>query len=268
MKRLTITQPEGWIMHVTGMAGGGKTTFIGDMLYNEVEHGKCAYLFTKQEGNNKSGCWTVLPQTVLNNPQCERIMLETFQDFKDLVKEWKAHPIQALGIDTSPGLEMLIRTSITGSEFKELETRAGRYEHKEFQNSLLWAMASLREIARYTLLVSPAVSTAYNIEKGESDTGISGTSIDADRRLGPDGENQKAKDKLLYYSDYCFHIRRNEARSTGYVQGHELVMQPSLRVNTKNRLQPGKSLKNMMLDGKIGENWANVKGAITETFAE
>ncbi len=263
MKRLQITQPEGFVLHVTGTAGAGKTTLIGDMLFNELENGPCAYLYTRREGNEKQGGWTVLPNKVLTHPNFEGILLESYQDLEELSKEWRKKPRRAIGIDTSTGLELLIKTMITGSETKELVSRAGKYQHKEFKSRLCEKLQDLREISRYTMLVSPAVPTTYNMELGDNDTGPSQTSIDAEKRLGPDGENQDAKLKLIYLCDYAFHIKRKENPSTGKILGYELVAEQNLKLNTKHRVPLGNTpLTNIPLTGTLGNNWPSILQAI------
>ena len=267
MKRLQLTQPEGFVLHVTGTAGAGKTSLIGDMHYNELNNGPCTYLYTRREGNEKQGGWTVLPNQVLTHANFEAILLESYQDLEDLSKEWRKNPRRAIGIDTSTGLELLIKTMITGSETKELVSRAGKYQHKEFKSRLCEKLQDLREISRYTMLVSPAVPSTYNMELGDNDTGLSGTSVDAEKRLGPDGENQDAKLKLVYLCDYAFHIKRKENPSTGKILGYELVAEQNLKLNTKHRVPIGNvPLTNIPLIGKVGKNWPTIVEAINASL--
>jgi hypothetical protein len=266
MKYLTVTQPLGWIMHITGNPGAGKTTTIGDMLHSEMAHGKCAYLFTKQEGNEKQGAWSVLPHEVLANENCDCILLEKIGDLDELISQWVKNPLVALGLDTSTGLESLIKAFITGSPTTELKTSTKDFQHKKFQSKLAYYLAVFRDIARYTMMVSPAMATTYNPERGQNDVGLSGSPMDAEKRLSPAGENQKSIDKLMYGCDYAFHIERNASSHTGNISGYTLRMQPSLRLNTKNRLQPGRKLTDIELSATVGENWPKIKQSIESTF--
>ena len=267
MKEIKIYKPgDGFLIHVTGMPGAGKTTLIGDMLLNEQQHGPCAYLFTKREGNDDSGGWMVLPRVVLEEGSNTRIIfLETIGDVDTLFKDWKRNPLRALGVDTSTGFEQLIRKKITGSDTKPLRTTTGNFQHKEFKENLQDYISDFREVAKYTILVSPAVPTAYNQESASNDTGLSGTSIDADKRFSPDGENVDSRAKLLYLCDYAFHIKQGE-KSSGAIKDRTLWMQPSLKYNTKARLPLGRECANIVLDPIEGANWPKLKGAIEEVF--
>jgi len=267
MKTLTVHTPVGFVMHVTGTAGAGKTTLIGDMLFNELENGPCAFLYTRREGNLTSGCWTVLPTEVLKHPNFEGIFLETYQDIVDLTKKWRKEPRQAIGVDTSTGYELLIKTAITGSEINDLKSSLGDQQHKKFDSMLCECLQDFREISKFTMMVSPAVPTAYNMEAGKSDVGKSKTPIDADKRFEPDGENQKAKLKLIYQCDYAFHIRREEIQATGKISGYELVMEPNLKLSTKVRIPLGKKpLTNIPLIGNVGSNWPVIKKSIFDSL--
>ena len=268
MKTLTISKPIGSITHITGTIGAGKTTFIGDMLYNEQQKGKCAYLYTKREGNEHSGSWSVLPPDVLDpasNTEC--ILLETLKDIEDLFKKWRSNPLQALGIDTSMGVELLIRTFITGGPDKELQSSLKDPQHKRFKNKLCDIIQDFRDVAKYTIMVSPATPTAYNPETAMYDKGASGSPIDAEKRFSPDGENQDSKLKLLYLSDYAFHIQMDEGHGTGLIKKRTLMMQPSLKYMTKARLPIGKQIENIILEPKVGVNWLKLKAQIEGTFA-
>ena len=264
MKRLTVTKPEGWIMHVTANAGAGKTTLIGDMLESELKYGPCAYLFTREEGTDKQGGWSVLPESVLRHENFEAILLETFEDFEMLVKEWKEAPRIALGIDTSSGLETLIRTSITGDPFIDLKSKLGDQQHKLFLNKWSYAISCMRDMAKYTLMVSPAAVTSYNAEKGENDTGKSGSTLDAVKRIQPTGENNKSVAKLSYGCDYAFHIERVEGLHSGEIREYILKNQPTL--NMKSRIPLGKKLTSIKLVDTLGKNWEAVKSQIYSTF--
>ena len=263
MQQLKVFTPTGFVIHVTGVPGAGKTTLIGDMLFNELNNGPCAFLYTRREGNLTSGCWTVLPQEVLHHPNFEAIFLETYSDIVELTKRWRKEPRQAIGIDTSTGYELLIKTALTGDETNDLKTSLGDNQFKKFDNMLCECLQDLREISKFAMMVSPAVPTAYNIEIGQYDKGVSKTSIDADKRFEPDGETQKAKLKLLYQCDYAFHIRREEVKSTGKIGRYELVMEPNMKLSTKVRIPLGrKPLTNIQLSDTVGGNWPKIKESI------
>lgn len=251
---------EGYITHVTGTKGAGKTTLIGDMLYTEMEKGPCAYLFTRREGNQHGGGWTVLPRKVREG--CRLIFLENLGDLDTLFKEWRKKRIQALGVDTSTGVELLIRSKVTGDDLLDLRTKTGDNQYKRFDNMLAYYLQSFRDVAKYTMMVSPAIPTSYNPEKATTDTGMSGTSIDADKRFGPESETNKSKQKLLYLSDYCFHINQEEHPASGKIKSRVLMMQPSLKLMTASRVTLGKSMNNITLEPEWGVNWVKVKGEI------
>lgn len=256
---------EGYITHVTGTKGAGKTTLIGDMLYHEMDKGPCAYLYTRREGNQYGGGWTVLPSKVREG--CRLIMLESLSDLDTLFKEWRKNPIQALGIDTSTGVELLIRAKITGDDKLDLRAKTGDNQYKKFDNDLAFYLQSFRDVSKYTMMVSPAIPTSYNPESAKTDTGLSGTSIDADKRFGPESETNKSKQKLLYLSDYCFHITQEEHPASGKIKGRVLVMQPSLKLMTAARLPLGVSINNINLEAKEGVNWVKMKGEIMGAFS-
>lgn len=261
MKELTLKAPIGLTIHITGSMGSGKTTLQGDMLLNEQKEGKCAYIFTRREGNIHSGGWSVLPKEVLDPESNTRIIFaESIEDIDKLFMEWKKEPLKALAFDTSTGLELLIKAKITGDDMTELVSTGHKYQHKKFKNMLSHYLENLRVVSKYSMLVSPAIPTTYNAEKGTSE------GIEQPKRFGPDGETNDSKTRLLYLCDYAFHIEQDEGRDGGIDQ-RILHMAPSLRLLTKHRIPLGKELKDMVLSNQVGENWPKLKQAINEAHS-
>ena len=249
MKTMDLNKPyAGWSLFIGGMYGSGKTTLIGDMLQYEQSRGKVAYVMTPQEGDEHKGGW----RSIAGLNIAESYLVESYEDLKKLMKQFRSGAYQAVGLDQLCGVASLIRLALLG-ENRMPNTTLKRNEYGEINAEFQSFVREWNNGVKYSLMVAPTDVTTKDDQTGQ--TPAMQDLPTANKFIRPMMEWSKLEFLIPGMFDLCFHLE-----TTGFssILKRELLVRQGKQYSNKQRLPKHMRMeKNIELSDDL-KNWEKI----------
>jgi len=244
----------GFTCHVSGMAGSGKTTLCADFLLYHRQFGAAVYIMTPTEGNETTGGWRSIANLGLSG---SAYLVESVADFNELAKILKADGVRAIAVDSTQGLQRLVRIACLGGDNMP-KSNLKENEYTKVVNEFSKALNALRTIAPFVLCVSPSDVTKADDQTGAT-PGPEGRAT-APSFVRPWMEWAKLDFLIPFQFDMCFHIETDGMFET---TTRKLITQQGKKYATKQRLPKGQRItQNLDLKDDL-LNWSRVMKYLT-----
>ena len=144
---LDTAELDGYTIHVHGGYGVGKTHLMGDFLRTEAKAGPVRFLNIIGEDGNLTIKGMGLGDIGEH--------VEDYATFVEILKEFTALKLQALGIDSSNALAALLMRKVVGSD-RLPEIKQGSNEWGEFHHLSRNVYTGIRRAAKYVMVTCPS----------------------------------------------------------------------------------------------------------------
>ena len=138
---------DGYTIHVHGGYGVGKTYLEGDFLKHESKVGEVRFINIAGE----DGSLTMRGMGLGNVGET----VDNYADFMEALKEFTAKKLQALAIDSSNALAVVLMRKVVGSD-RLPEIKQGSNEWGEFHHLSRNTYTAIRRAARFVMVTCPS----------------------------------------------------------------------------------------------------------------
>jgi len=157
---------------IHSIRAGGKTHLLGDFLKYESAHGSVAYVNTDGEG------LMTIKGIGLGNIAYR---VETLKDFKELMAQFAAKPLHAMGVDSLQVLERMVILAVTGTADRSPISTKDKNEWVDIGREFNNALGSMWKATRLLMCTAPS---ALNLDPITNNPRVISPDLSGQRALG------------------------------------------------------------------------------------